>query len=103
VDEGALGRLHLRAGVVQRLAAPHDGAQGVLLGAVGPGLVQPRENTREHGRRIIPHVHEGNAGERRTAGRRMRPSPRGVFVQAFPCGNNMSSLNNVNSKAYSRH
>lgn len=46
MDEGALGRLHLRTGVVQSLAAPHDGTQRFLQRAVQLGLVQPVEATR---------------------------------------------------------
>lgn len=41
MDEGALGRLHLRTGVVQSLAAPHDGTQRFLQRGVQLGLVQP--------------------------------------------------------------
>lgn len=43
MDEGALGRLHLRTGVVQSLAAPHDGTQRFLQRAVQLRLVQPVE------------------------------------------------------------
>lgn len=41
MDEGALGRLHLRTGVVKSLAAPHDGTQRFLQRAVQLRLVQP--------------------------------------------------------------
>lgn len=43
MDEGALGRFHLRTRVVKSLAAPHDGTLGFLQRAVQLGLIQPGE------------------------------------------------------------
>lgn len=43
VDEGAFGRFHLRAGVVQSLTAPHNRAERFLQRAVQLRLVQPEE------------------------------------------------------------
>lgn len=55
MDEGALGRLHLRTGVVQSLAAPHDGTQRFLQRAVQLGLVQPVEAKRTQTRSETGH------------------------------------------------
>lgn len=47
MDEGALGGFHLGTGVVESLAAPHDGTLGFLQRAVQLGLIQPGGETGE--------------------------------------------------------
>lgn len=43
MNERALGRFHLRTGVVESLAAPHNRTQGFLQGTAHFCLIEPRE------------------------------------------------------------
>lgn len=63
MDEGALGRFHLGTGVVESLAAPHDGTQGFLQGAVQLRLIQPGEKNQRHTTISILRVQHSNTGD----------------------------------------
>lgn len=52
MDEGAFGRFHLGAGVVQSLTAPHDRTQRFLQRAVQLRLVQPEEEKEQRGQTV---------------------------------------------------
>lgn len=53
MDEGAFGRFHLRAGVVQSLTAPHNRTQRFLQRAVQLRLVQPEEENEQCGQKTL--------------------------------------------------